>query len=232
MKFCRNRAKKGPIKRIRAEVETRATAKKRSAASHLTSQFCRAHRSLAIRHADGAVIYAGHLSPITRDCGFMAHVGKSGWTIFWIGLVAGTLDITENIVFNAFRGITPWRIFQFIAGGLLGRHSFQMGWTSVALGVAIHYAIALTWTAIFFIAATKFMVLTRRAILSGLLYGIAVYVVMNFVVLPLSALPPRPAPPTLVSRINAVLALMFCIGLPIALLVRNAVGKGDQASMS
>jgi len=137
--------------------------------------------------------------------------------------VAGTLDITENIVFVAFRGITPWRIFQYITSGLMGVHSFQMGWTSVWLGVVIHYAIALTWTAIFYIAATKIVVLTRRPILSGLIYGLVVYVVMNFVVLPMTALPPRPAPPTLVSRINAVLALVFCIGLPIALLARKRI---------
>ena len=148
---------------------------------------------------------------------------RSLWNIFWIGLVAGTLDITENIVFVAFRGITPWRIFQYITSGLLGAHSFQMGWTSVWLGVVIHYAIALTWTAIFYIAATRFnfAVLTRRPVLSGLIYGLVVYVVMNFVVLPMSALPPRPAPPTLISRINAVLALVFCIGLPIALLMKR-----------
>ena len=142
--------------------------------------------------------------------------------VLWIGLIAGVLDITENIVFNAFRGITPWRIFQFIASGLFGRHSYQMGWNSVLLGVVIHFAIALTWTAVFYVAATKFRVLTRRPVLSGLIYGLVVYVVMNFVVLPLTAIPPRPAPPTLVSKINAVLALMFCIGLPIALLVRKA----------
>ena len=141
--------------------------------------------------------------------------------IFWIGLVAGTLDITENIVFNAFRRITPWRIFQYIASGLLGSQSFQMGWTSVGLGVAIHYAIALTWTAIFFIGATKFTMLIRRPVSSGLIYGVIVYVVMNFAVLPITAIPPRPAAITLVNRINAVLALMFCIGLPIALLVRK-----------
>jgi uncharacterized membrane protein YagU involved in acid resistance len=154
----------------------------------------------------------------------MTRAGRSLWTIFWIGLVAGTLDITENIVFNAFRGITPWRIFQYIGSGLLGRHSFQMGWTSVGLGVAIHYAIALTWTAIFYIVATKFVSLTRRPILSGLIYGMIVYVVMNFAVLPLTAVPPRPAPMTLVNRVNAVLALMFCIGLPIALLVKKVTG--------
>jgi hypothetical protein len=154
----------------------------------------------------------------------MSRLGKSLWTIFWIGLVAGTLDISENIVFNAFRGITAWRIFQYIAGGLLGRHSFQMGYLSVGLGVAIHYAIALTWTAIFYIAATRlnFAALTRRPILSGLIYGVVVYVVMNFVVLPLTAVPPRPTAVTLVNRVNAVLALIFCIGLPIALLVRRS----------
>ena len=152
----------------------------------------------------------------------MTRTVKSISTVLWIGLIAGTLDITENIVFVAFRGITPWRIFQFIASGLLGSRSFQLGWASVALGFIIHYAIAFTWTAIFCIAATRFSVLWRRPILSGLSYGVLVYVVMNFIVLPLSALPPRPTPPTIVARVNAVLALMFCIGLPIALLFKRA----------
>jgi uncharacterized membrane protein YagU involved in acid resistance len=149
-------------------------------------------------------------------------------TILWIGLMAGILDITENIVFNAFRGVTPWRIFQYIASGLFGRHSFQMGWNSVLLGVVIHFAIALAWTGLFYMAAKKLSVLTQWPIVSGLIYGLIVYVLMNFVVLPLTALPPRPAPPTLVSKINAVLALLFCIGLPIAWLVRNALRKAES----
>jgi hypothetical protein len=155
----------------------------------------------------------------------MRRVAKSFRTILWIGLVAGTLDITENIVFNAFRGVTPWRIFQFIASGLIDGRSFQLGWTSVGLGVLIHYAIALIWTAIFYIAATEFNfnVLLRRPILFGLLYGMLVYAIMNFIVLPLSAVPPRPSAATIAARINAVLALMFCIGMPVALLVKRAV---------
>ena len=163
----------------------------------------------------------------------MTRVAKSLGTILWIGLVAETLDITENIVFNAFRGITPWRIFQFIASGLIDGRSFQLGWTSVGLGVVIHYAIALTWTAIFYIAATQFnfTVLSRWPILSGLIYGIIVYVVMNFIVLPVSAVPPRPAAATLISRVNAVLALMFCIGLPVALLVKREYAKLQAGTM-
>jgi uncharacterized membrane protein YagU involved in acid resistance len=149
-------------------------------------------------------------------------------TIFWIGLAAGTLDITENLVFNAFRGITPWRVFQYIASGLIGVKSFQIGWASVLLGVAIHYAIALTWTAAFLIIASKFPAVTRCPVVSGLIYGALVYVVMNFIVLPLSGVPHPPAPISLASRINAVLALLFCIGLPISLLTRLVENRAMQ----
>jgi hypothetical protein len=68
-------------------------------------------------------------------------------------------------------------------------------------------------------------ILTRRPVLSGFVYGVVVYLVMNFVILPMTRIPHRPAPITLISRINAVLALMFCIGLPIALLLRRASGQ-------
>jgi hypothetical protein len=70
-------------------------------------------------------------------------------------------------------------------------------------------------------------VLLRRPILSGLLYGVLVYAIMNFIVLPLSAVPPRPSAATIFVRANAVLALMFCIGLPIALLLKRA-GEAER----
>lgn len=144
-------------------------------------------------------------------------------SILWIGLIAGTLDITENLVFNLFRGITPWRVFQYIASGLIGTQAFQSGWASVMLGVILHYAIALIWTAIFYVACLRFAIITRRPILSGLIYGGLVYLIMNFIALPLSGVPhPRNAI-TLASRINGVLALLFCIGLPISLLVRRTL---------
>ncbi len=147
-------------------------------------------------------------------------------TILWIGLFAGTLDITENLVFNAFRGITPWRVFQYIASGLISRTAFQIGWTSVVLGVVLHYVIALIWTAIFFIACLRVPSITRRPVLSGLIYGGVVYLVMNFVVLPLSGVPHPRSVITIASRINAVLALLFCIGLPISFLVRSTLTNG------
>jgi len=77
-------------------------------------------------------------------------------------------------------------VFQYIASGLIGMKSFQSGWSSVTLGFAIHYAIALTWTGIFLFAALKFSTITRRPLLSGVIYGCLVYLIMTFMVLPLS----------------------------------------------
>ena len=142
-------------------------------------------------------------------------------TVLKVGLIAGTLDITDALVWNLFRGIAPVTIFQHIASGLIGVRAFGMGSISVALGVMLHYAIAIIWTAVFYFLSRNVSVLLRRPVMSGLTYGVCVYILMNFVVLPVSALPPVRGPITLASRINGVLALMLCIGLTISLLVRR-----------
>jgi hypothetical protein len=141
--------------------------------------------------------------------------------VLWIGLLAGTLDITENLIFNQLRGISPKIVFQYIASGLVGRKAFQSGLGSVALGVVLHYAIALTWTGIFYLASRRVLIAIRRPIVSGLVYGCVIYLFMNFVVLPLSGVPHTRNAVTLASRVNGVLALLLCIGLPVSLLVRR-----------
>ncbi|MGC2639665.1 MAG: hypothetical protein WA294_20950 [Acidobacteriaceae bacterium] len=145
-----------------------------------------------------------------------------------IGLIAGTLDITENIVFNAFRHITPTQIFQYIASGLTGPWAFHAGWASVALGVAIHYAIALTWTAVYCMAALRWPLLVERPAICGLIYGGIVYLVMNLVVLPLTRVPHARAAITVASRVSGVLALLFSFGLTVSLLVRRETCRPDE----
>ena len=142
-------------------------------------------------------------------------------TIFWIGLVAGTLDIADALIFNAFRGFTPRMVFRFIASGLIGMKAAQSWPGSVALGIAIHFFIALFWTLIFYLLSRKLDFLTRRPVLGGLVYGAIVYLVMNYVALPLSRIPPRPAAVTIPALVNAVLAILLFIGLTISLLVRR-----------
>ena len=150
-----------------------------------------------------------------------ARRAHGGWTIVWIGLVAGTLDISENIIFNAFRHVTPRMIFQYIASGLIDGKSFTMGAASVALGVAVHYTIAMTWTVVFYLASRRLLILTRQAAICGIVYGGLVYIIMNFAVLPLTRVPHSAKAVTLASRISGVAALLFCIGLAISLLVRK-----------
>ena len=101
--------------------------------------------------------------------------------------------------------------------------AFEMGFAAVLLGVVIHYTIALTWTLIYYIASRQLPVLITRPVISGPVYGIVVYLIMNFVVLPVTGVPHSAKAITLASRISNVLALMFCIGLTIALLLRRSM---------
>jgi hypothetical protein len=144
-------------------------------------------------------------------------------TILWIGLVAGTLDISYNLIYNAFRHVTPAMVFLFIASGLVGvPRAVHMGAAGVALGVIIHYCIAMTWTILFYAASRKIAFLWRRPVISGLLYGCVVFVVMNFVVLPLTNIPHLKRDLTLFAWFYiVVLPLLLCIGLTISLLTKK-----------
>ena len=136
-------------------------------------------------------------------------------------LIAGTLDISDALIFYSFRGVPPTGLLRFIAACLVGVSALHGGLAMAALGLAIHYTITLFWSALFLVAAARISFLTRYAIASGLLYGVLIYVLMNFAVLPLTRLPPRShhlAPAVLV---NGVLALMLFMGLPIALIARR-----------
>jgi len=140
--------------------------------------------------------------------------------IFLGGLIAGTLDLTAACVYSWLRsGVSPVRVFHFIASGMLGAESFTGGAKTAVLGVALHFLIATIWTLLFYFASRKLLFLIEQPVVAGLLYGVLVYVLMNFVVVPLSQVTPRPQPIS-VRLVNLVI-LMFCIGLPIALIVRR-----------
>jgi hypothetical protein len=147
--------------------------------------------------------------------------GDVRWpAVLRIGLIAGTLDITDNLIFNHLRGVEPADVFRYIASGLIGSRAFGSGPAVVAVGVLLHYAIALTWTAIFVLASRRAPILPRRPAASGVVYGGFVYLFMNLVVLPLSGVPRPRAPMTLPARLNGILAVVVFIGLTISYLVR------------
>jgi len=140
--------------------------------------------------------------------------------IFWAGLIAGTLDLTGACVVAWLRtGATPVRIFQSVASGLLGPASFTGGVKTAVLGVVLHSIIATTWAAAYYLASRRLSFLIDQTIIAGVLYGVLVWLFMNFVVLPLSAVTKRPVP--LSARIIGLLIIISGIGLPIAFIIRR-----------
>ena len=141
--------------------------------------------------------------------------------IFWGGLIAGTLDICAAFLTAWLRaGVGPIGLLQYVASGALGPAAFQGGIKTALIGLVLHYLIATIWTIVFYLASRKWLFLIERPVQFGLLYGIAVYLFMTFVVVPfLSRVTPRPA--TITGRTIGILTIMFCVGLPIALIVRR-----------
>jgi len=138
-------------------------------------------------------------------------------------LIAGTLDISYAIIFHFFRsGVPPIRIFQSVASGLLGRDAYQGGNATAVLGLALHYFNALLITAIFFAAAARVPALASRPLVSGPIYGIGVYAVMNYVVIPLSRIGHFPKFVPIVA-ITGIVVHMFFIGTPIAWAAKKAI---------
>jgi hypothetical protein len=135
------------------------------------------------------------------------------------GLCAGALDFIGACVSNASRGVAPLRIAQSIASGLLGRAAFEGGYKTAALGVGLHFLIALGAAAVFCLASVRLHWSVEQPWLSGALYGIAVYWFMQLIVLPLSAIPFKQnfSWPVVVT---GLIVHVLCVGWPIALICR------------
>src|SRR3954465_10901453 len=142
-------------------------------------------------------------------------------TIAITGLIVGAMDITAAIIQAISRGATATRLLQFVASGLVGPKAFQGGTATAALGLGLHFVIAFSLVAVFYGASRQIAFLRRQAVISGLVYGLVVFGVMNLIVLPLSAAKPRHS---LSGDLIQIGIHMFVIGLPTALLVRRFSG--------
>ncbi len=133
------------------------------------------------------------------------------------GLVAGALDIVAAVVINTLRGSTPLRVLQSVASGLLGRPSFDGGWGTGILGLALHFAMMIVIAGIYARFTVRLPWTWRRPLLAGAAYGVVVYAVMNLVVVPLSAFPVRLSYPPDALAIGLAVHIV-CIGVPMALI--------------
>ena len=99
------------------------------------------------------------------------------------GLVAGTFDITYACTYWYLkRGVMPARVLRSVASGLLGDASFNGGWRTAALGLALHFFIATSMAATYYLFARKWSELWEKPWTYGPLYGVLLYFIMNYIV--------------------------------------------------
>ena len=149
-----------------------------------------------------------------------ALTSQAAQAILAAGLLCGVLDGISAVLISLPYGVPAARVFRGIAAGVLGPADAARGGAGAALlGVGLHFAIALGASVVFYAASRALPVLLERALLSGVFYGIAVHLFMQFVVLPLSAIGRRPF---VASRFLLVLIVhIVVVGPTIALTVRR-----------
>lgn len=140
---------------------------------------------------------------------------------FSAGLIAGTLDIGAACLIN---GVGPAPILRYIASALLGRDGVvNRGGDILLLGLVLQWAMSILIAAIYAAAAQRLPALTRRWVSMGLAYGVLVFVVMTFVVQPLSAAP-KPAHVALYALAENLVA-MLVFGLIVAAITRRILKR-------
>lgn len=140
------------------------------------------------------------------------------------GSVSATVDLIYISTFSyLMAGVMPARILKSIATGLLGPDAFNGGAGVAALGFVCHYAILIVAAALFWVAARRIPFLTQRALLAGVLYGLAIWLVMNYIVLPLSAAPKFNG--SMLGKVCNFAAHLVLIGPSLALTIKRFATK-------
>ena len=132
--------------------------------------------------------------------------------------IAGTLDLLAAFVLSALAGVGPVEVLQFVASGPFGDGALTSPAFAIA-GVAVHYGLMACMATAFLLAAVRLPLLRQRAILSGILYGLALWFLMYWIVRPLrwTTLSYPKDPATIAGQLFCHLLL---VGIPISLCSR------------
>ena len=139
-------------------------------------------------------------------------------------LIVGTFDILFAIAQTLINGGKPIKMLQFIASGVFGRQAFSGGVAFAVYGLALHYFIAFIWTFLFFKVYPKLNLVAKNKILTGVVYGIIIWIVMSMIVLPLSNTPRLNF--NLGKSIISALILIAAIGLPLSIIANRYFSTG------
>jgi hypothetical protein len=153
--------------------------------------------------------------------------------ILTAGFVAGTLDIIAAIILSSIKAgkviIIP--ILKFIASGVFGKEAFKVGINMALYGLAFHFIIAFGFAIGYFLVFPYITFLRKHKIISGLLYGVLVWLIMNRVILPLSNTPRIPFKFNTGLLIHIAILMCF-IGLPVSLITHKYYSSKTKLSNS
>jgi hypothetical protein len=142
-------------------------------------------------------------------------------------LVPGTLDILSAFLFAGLNGIGPGRVLRFIASGPFGDGMRQGGVGTAAVGLATHFVLMAIMATLFALAAARLPLLRRAWFASGVGYGLILYAVMYWIVVP-ARFGAGPAPGAW-EVANALFSHIVCVGIPMAWIVRRGqMHRGDM----
>ena len=141
-------------------------------------------------------------------------------TIVYGGLAVGVLDFLDaSIFFPLYYGITVQRVWHGVAAAVLESEAARAGgWGTASLGIFLHFVVAFCIAAVYYLLSRNVSFPVRHPIVSGLIYGVGAHFVMQFVVIPLSAIGWRAAPFGLGAFLNIIVGHALLVGLPIALI--------------
>lgn len=136
------------------------------------------------------------------------------------GLIVGTLDILAAFIqFYSKTQKNPVVVLNFIASGVFGEEAFTGENKMAAFGLFFHYLIAFGFALLFFVLYPKIVRIIKNMWVLGIIYGLLIWVVMQFLVLPLSQAPALKF--SIGNALQAILILILCIGLPLSWLAQN-----------
>ena len=147
---------------------------------------------------------------------------KTGFApaILFAGCVAGSLDAVAAVVqYYLSEGKDATKVFQFIASGIFGKEAFTGGPGFALAGLLFHFMIACLFALVFFLLFPAITRVIKNKVVAGLVYGLLIWLIMNFIVVPSSNAPALPI--STVKAVAGAIIVMVCVGLPISFIAHK-----------
>ena len=129
--------------------------------------------------------------------------------------VSGTLDILFAMILTVVFGREIGNMLRYVGSGPFPEAT-DMGASGAILGLIVHFALMAIMATVYVLAARRIPALVERPIQWGVVYGLATYVLMNWLVVPMRF--GTPLPPSPLSIATQLFAHIILVGIPIALI--------------